>query len=160
MWGVRLKKLHLDTTYILPILGVGLTIKNFNEEMENLLKRSFSIQISPLSLVEAKWITIRLYKRDPTLKASLRKKYSVGVDILLKSEKIRLTNLTSKEVEEEANKLEDLGVTDYFDRMIAATAIKTNATLITEDNSLQEVVKKNYTIETMNWRTLRKELQL
>ena len=52
------------------------------------------------------------------------------------------TRLTSPEIEDIADKLEDIGLKDYFDRLIAATAIVNDFKLLTEDKKFHNLLRK------------------
>lgn len=57
----------LDTTYILPIFGIPIKIKNFEEKMNNIFT-NYRILINSLSILEAKWKAIKLEKQHPNVK--------------------------------------------------------------------------------------------
>jgi predicted nuclease of predicted toxin-antitoxin system len=53
-----------------------------------------------------------------------------------------------------SNKLRDMGLTDYFDTIIYATAKVKKACLITEDQELQGISEiKPITNEVIDWKT-------
>jgi len=134
--------LLLDTTYILPLLGIHIPqLKEYEEKFPDLLVK-FNVLFNPLSLVEAKWVLLRLIKTsDAQHRHIILDRFRLGVKTILKSDKLYQTKLTSYETEKYADAL--LGViNDYFDRMIIATAKVCNAILLTEDKGLIDIPKK------------------
>jgi len=55
--------LLLDTTYLLPILGIRMSLKGFSELFPKLLD-DYTVFYNPVSLVEAKWVMLRLAKKE------------------------------------------------------------------------------------------------
>ena len=65
-----------------------------------------------------------------------------GVNVIAKSEKLHKTDVTNYEIKLFADSL--LGVvSDYFDRMLIATAKAYNATLLTEDSKLTSIPREH-----------------
>src|SRR5271157_1433579 len=115
-------ELLLDTTYILPILGVSVGLKNFDKAFEKLLD-SFSVHYNPASLIEAKWIVLKLGRKNTGKREALFNAYRIGLKVLAADGRLKETTLTNDIVESVADVLftkED--VKDYFDRLIYATA--------------------------------------
>jgi len=56
------EELVLDTTYLLPIFGIDMRLKGFGELFPRLLA-SYAVLYNPVSLVEAKWIVLKLVKK-------------------------------------------------------------------------------------------------
>ena len=123
-----LQNMLLDTTYILPILGIKVPLKNYETLFPTLLER-FEVVYNPLSIVEAKWITLSLIRRLRIEREPMLERFVRGLKVLLNDERLKSTLITAPETEENADKLLDYGVKDYFDRMILSTAknIKCNA---------------------------------
>ena len=129
-------KLLLDTTYLLPLFGVGVKLEGFTNLLPGILNE-YTVLYNPISIVESKWIVLRLMRRHPSMRENLLITFRDGLRVLLESEKLVQTSLTSPEVEEVADRLLiEGGVKDYFDRIIYATAVKHNLTLLTEDKDL------------------------
>lgn len=131
-------RLLLDTTYILPVLGVGVRLPRYEELFPRLLE-AYEAYYTPLSLVEAKWIILRLARRSPGLREELLREYRAGVETLRADERLHETIVTNGAIEEAADRLLALGVRDYFDRMIYATALYYSAVLLTEDRELHRL---------------------
>ena len=136
-------KLLLDTTYLLPIFGVRVKLKDYEAFFPRLLTE-YTVMYNPISIVESKWIVIKLCKRYPSKKPLLLKTYRLGLTALLNSTQLKQMALTSPEVEEIADKLlSEAGLKDYFDRIIYATAVLQKSILLTEDKELEKIVQTN-----------------
>ncbi len=123
----------LDTTYLLPFFGIEIRVEQVRQHLSHLLASGRRMLYHPLSLVEAKWVILSM---ERTGKPSLRASFIEGLDALLADKRFKSFPLTSKSVEENADRLLDEGLKDYFDRMLACTAYSLQATLLTEDEEL------------------------
>jgi len=131
-----LDELLLDTTYLLPAFGIALQLKGFNDRFPDILK-AYSVSYNPISLVEAKWVVLRLSRQRPADRGKLLESYRLGLRVVLTDERLKQTDLTSESVERVADGLlidEKSG--DYFDRTIYGTACSLDCLLLTEDNEL------------------------
>lgn len=126
-----------DTTYLLPLFGVVLKLPRFKEVFPRLVE-NFTLYYNPVSLVEAKWIILKLARRKPQSSRKLLDSYIKGLVIILDSESFQPLPLTSPEIEEESDRLLKEGLRDYFDRLLYATAAVHGMTLLTEDDELHE----------------------
>ncbi len=134
-------KLLLDTTYLLPIFGVSVKLKDYNVLFPRLINK-YSILYNPVSLVEAKWIITGLSRRKPSIREVLLNRFREGLRAILGDERFSQTALTNDEVEEIADELLlRYGVNDYFDRIIYATAVHYNIMLLTEDKELHNLLE-------------------
>jgi len=139
--GEALDELLMDTTYLLPVFGVGLKLKNYERKFPEMLNK-YSVSYNPVSVVEAKWIILRLLKKKPGKRETLLERFRKGLTALLNDERITQTALTNPDVEEMADKLLELGLNDYFDRMIYATATSHGGILLTEDRELHRLAEE------------------
>lgn len=142
---MSMDKILLDTTYLLPIFGINVNLKNFENHFPKLLTTS-DVLYTSISIVEAKWVILRLTKK--THESNDRKKilnaYRIGLRILFGDGRLTHTNLTNPDIEEIADQLMiDVNISDYFDRMIYATAVHYNVVLLTEDQELLNITKNN-----------------
>ncbi len=147
-------ELLLDTTYLLPVFGLSVELKNFDVHLKRLLS-TYSTLYNPASLMEAKWITLKLTRRNPVKKEILLKAYRAGIRALIVDERFTQTPLTNDTVESIADELasED-GVKDYFDRLIYGTAAQRNCILLTEDSELRRLKKRRPSSrpkQVLNW---------
>jgi hypothetical protein len=126
----------LDTTYLLPIFGVSVGLKDFESGFRRLLG-SYSVRYNPVSLTEAKWIVIRLARANPIRRDALFGAFRAGLRALESDDRLKATRLTGDAVEQVADELlTGQGVKDYFDRMVYATAADLGCALLTEDEEL------------------------
>ena len=129
-------ELLLDTTYLLPAFGIALPLESFSERFPSILK-AYSVSYNPISLVEAKWVVLRLSRQRPADRGKLLDSYRLGLRVVLADERLKQTDLTSESVERVADGLLiDMRSGDYFDRMIYGTACALDGLLLTEDNEL------------------------
>ncbi len=71
--------LVLDTTYLLPIFGVGIRLKRFQTVFPKLLEE-YRVLYNPVSIVEAKWIVLSLARREPNKRLKLLKRFRKGLN--------------------------------------------------------------------------------
>ncbi|MGI0086210.1 MAG: hypothetical protein ACREBQ_14115, partial [Nitrososphaerales archaeon] len=113
--------LVLDTIYLLPIFGLESRLPNFNNSFHQLLM-DYDVRYNPVSLLEAKWLVLRLAKKKRGELETFLKYYREGIGAIEKEDKIRQTAFTDENVEELSDKVlinAELG--DYFDRQIYST---------------------------------------
>ena len=151
-----MNKILLDTSYLLPLFGIDVEIDGLKENFPKVLKK-FEVYYSPISLIETKFIILRLLKDG----INLLEDYRVGLDSILAEDLFKPTPLTNSEIEEVADRLlVDKGLKDYFDRMIYATAVVFKLALVTEDRKLTEIAS-NYSLKppkVYSWKTLQLKL--
>lgn len=164
----------VDTTYLLPIFGGKVDLPGFNDVLPSLLSR-MHVVYSPVSLIECKWVVLRLARRSVrgtgTGKESatrILRAYYAGLSLLASGQGVptQLPIFTSSRIESISDILFlDFGITDYFDRMIYATASEHSFALLTEDSKLHDLQKEmtlsNLGLKprrTMAWRDIRSEM--
>ncbi|BCS92152.1 MAG: PIN domain-containing protein [Metallosphaera javensis (ex Sakai et al. 2022)] len=123
-------RILLDTSFLLPLFNVDIKIEDFNELFPKLI-RQFEVSYSPLSLVEAKWVFLRLKRRG--IKYQLED-YIDGLKYILNSQDLHHVDVTTPEIEEAADKYIET-ITDYFDRMLYASSLVYGMNLLTMDNT-------------------------
>lgn len=145
-------ELLIDTTYLLPFFGVSVELVQFESRFEDVLG-TYEVSYNPVSLVEAKWIVLKIIRRDPSSKNALLTSYRTGLKVLESDGRLRETALTSDAVETAADDLHEAGMKDYFDRMIYATASERGCALLTEDRDLLKPGRgvKQKPGEALNW---------
>jgi len=132
-------ELLIDTTYLLPAFGVSVGLKNFEKCFEKMLS-SYAVYYNPASLIEAKWIVLKLAKMNTKKRDALFAAYRTGLKVLLADARLKETALTNDGVESIADELlTKEEVKDYFDRLIFATAAYRKLTLLTEDEKLSKL---------------------
>ncbi len=141
------KAILLDTTYLLPIFGVRIGLPRFEECFPKLLTKH-TVLYNPLSIVEAKWIALRLAKRMGRI---VLDRFRLGLKALQNDDRLRPTEVTSYEIEEIADSLIPY-LSDYFDRIILSTAYVHGYALLTEDEEIVNVVRKGIvSLELLKW---------
>ena len=152
----------LDTTYILPIFGLKVDLKDFETIFPRLLD-SLSVTFNPVALVESKWTVLRLARSAPSKKDILLEAYRVGLKTLKGDHRLKQTALTDETIEETADKLLfQEGLKDYFDRLIYSTAAHMNCSLLTEDEELHKIggsSRFRRPRRVVNWQKLAREVQ-
>ncbi len=128
-------KILLDTTYFLPVFGVSVRLKDFDKAYGKLLD-SYSAIYNPASLIEAKWVLLKLARLNPGRREALLTAYRAGLKALASDGRLKQTPLTNARVEGVADQLLASGMKDYFDRLIFATAADQGCVLLTEDEAL------------------------
>jgi PIN domain nuclease of toxin-antitoxin system len=133
--------LLLDTTYLLPLFGLESGLKNFNYTFRRLLV-DYEVRYNPISLLEAKWLVLRVARNKTGQLQTFLNYYRDGLGAIAREDSIRQTPLTDEHVEE----LSDILLTkadlrDYFDRQIYSTAACSNYLLLTEDDRLHKLFR-------------------
>jgi len=111
-------------------------LEGFEERFPRVVE-NHTVCYNPISLVEAKWVVLKLGRQRVVQRGKLLERYRLGLKVLLADERLKQTELTSEAVEEVADGLlERRGAKDYFDRTIYGTACASNSILLTEDEEL------------------------
>ncbi len=114
-------------------------MKNFDKAFEKLLD-SFSVDYNPASLIEAKWILLKLGRMNTGKREALFNAYRTGLKVLVADGRLKETTLTNDVVETVADELlTKEEVKDYFDRLIYGTAADRGCALLTEDEKLSKL---------------------
>lgn len=134
-----MKKLLLDTTYFLPLIGVEIEGVNSNLVQEILNAGEYTISLSEISLFElaAKGAKIAR-KMELTYQDVLR-----GIDTIRLDKEIRIESWTQSPIILETSFNIRALHSDYADCIIVATAICSNNILATYDETLVEKITKN-----------------
>ncbi len=126
--------LLLDTTYLLPVFGIDVGLASFESKFPKTLDE-YDVRYNPVSLLEAKWICLRIGRHSNRDK--LLERYRSGLSAVMADKRMSQTRFTDGTIELIADRLlTDNRVNDYFDRMIYATAATENSHLLTEDKVL------------------------
>lgn len=157
MKDTPLKTIILDTTYVLPLFGIAITLhESFPRELSDLWSkkiRNYSIILPSVCLIETWYKLHREYRKsqDP----EILQRYPTILPTVTKNLYIKiyhpfLDTLTA----ETAMELRTAGHTDMMDCWIASTAWRHQGILITEDEPLKEnlrIVEKTKTMQFWNW---------
>ena len=152
-----MNRILLDTSYLLPLFGIDVELDGLKENFTKMLKK-FEVYYNTVSLIEVKFIVLRLLKDG----INLLEDYRIGLNIILAEEDhLKPTSFTNSEIEEVADRLlVDKGLKDYFDRMIYATSVVFKLALVTEDRKLRDLAN-NYPLKppvVYSWKDLLSKL--
>jgi len=156
-------RLLFDTTYLLPLLGIGIkNIGSYDRYIGDILEE-YLVYYHPVSLIESKWLLINLRKKLSyrELERALTR-FRMGMNYILESGKLHQLNFTNTMMEGEVDHLISQGYTDYFDLLIFATSYIEKITLVTEDKTLHEIPKKisKYKdMDILNWKELTDQIE-
>jgi len=135
--------LLLDTTYLLPLFGLESRLPNFDDSFRQLLS-DYEVKYNPVSLLEAKWLVLRLARRKKAQLETFLNYYREGIRVITKGEPIVQTAFTEEKVEGLSDKLLiEADLRDYFDRQIYSTAACQKYLLLTEDGSLHQLYQSH-----------------
>jgi len=133
-------KVMLDTTYLMPLFGIE-TEKFSASQLQILLgQRNLDLFYSPVSLVELKWIILKQIKKvNNIFKKTLLSRYNEALWYLLYGEYFYELPLIDPRINTLEGILRDLGLNDYFDRIIFAAALEYCDILLTEDTEIHDI---------------------
>jgi len=132
-----LKKILLDTTYILPIFGIGIKIPNLKEKLLELEKNS-QLLINSLSILEAKWKILKLAKKTPDIIDSFQE----GLLFIEKRKIFHIVNFHEYSIDVIATELNRFHK-DYIDCSILASAYIYADIFITEEKeNMKKLIEK------------------
>lgn len=135
------ESLLIDTTYLLPLFGLESQLSDYNVAFPRLLE-DYDVKYNPISLLEAKWLVLRLAKKRKNERATFLKYYRQGIGAIYKEEKLQQSAFTAESVEALSDRiLIELELKDYFDRQIYSTAAQLSCILLTEDEDLHNLYK-------------------
>lgn len=149
-----MKRILLDTTYILPLFGISVRIPNLKDKLISLAQDS-KLFINSLSLLEAKWKVLKLAKRVPELTES----YLEGLFFILNRRVIEVVNFYEYEVESIATALNRFHG-DYFDCSILASAYVYADIFVTEEKERMHDLISNLPTESSLFRKVDTELSI
>ena len=133
-------KILIDTTYLLPLFGIE--IEKFSlQNMQYLLEVDAEVIYNPISLIEIKWVILKLTKKNKKTLKQMRETYNETLEYLTTTDEIKQTPLITPEISQLEDKLNDHGIKDCFDRIITATAKIYADIFLTEDKKLVQQVK-------------------
>ena len=153
----------LDTTYLMPLFQLDITIEGFEEEFHEIFQSGrFYFLFSPVSILEIKWQIIKLSKSGHSID-ELEKASSRALRTIQKTEQFKLVNFVDEAINSVSFELRKQGHNDLFDTIILGSALSTAAIFVTEDEPLRKVLKKyeqltvnsekRARLETHDWRS-------
>lgn len=135
------RRIAIDTTYILPSLGVevrGLSEEDLDEFFRLLSARDCEIVLSDVSLIEALGKALRHAVGSEEMMDAVQRGYLS----ILTDERFRISAHATPSIFEIALDLRKSGLEDLFDCLIAGTAIAESEVFVTEDVEIPRSVKK------------------
>ena len=154
-------KCFLDTTYLMPIFSVSNGIDQFEVQFQEILGlNSCTFLYSPVSIIEIKWLIIKLGKSGQDID-ELERAYSRALTSIKNSDEFTLIDFVDATINDISFDLRKRGHTDVLDAIIAASALWNADIFVTEDDPLKKVME-SYTrdvkglqdiapIEVLNW---------
>jgi len=140
-------RLLLDTTYLLPAIGVS--IKGLPKDaLVKLMQKGHQISISNISVFE---LSAKGAKHVATGTLSAER-VTRGIRAIVYDERITVVPMHDSSVLLTAFKLRRL-LSDFIDRLILSSAINQNDAVVTEDKEIQNLKRKkefNGLLTTMN----------
>ncbi|MCK4583041.1 PIN domain-containing protein [Candidatus Bathyarchaeota archaeon] len=128
-------RVHLDTTYLLPFLGLDIELKHFTlKRFEGYLSKVDEMHLSEISVYEAKAKIHRLASRTPDY-AAAHEGFGDNLKVLQEDEKVRFHRYTPADdvrLNFLYTKTPDI---DFFDAVIVAQAAEAGL-LLTEDHDI------------------------
>ncbi len=150
----------VDTTYLMPLFGLKTSVQDLNEQfLEILGKDRFTFLYSSVSMIEIKWQVIHLGKKNYDLDL-LEKQFSLALSSLKNDSRYECIDFLNADINDLSYELRKMGHNDYFDTIIASSALWEAELFITEDDPLKKV-SQDYMgrkqspdinkIEILNW---------
>ncbi len=157
-----MKSLLLDTTFVLPLFGIEVQLKN-----QKLLKKiwtegvkGYSLKLSSISLIEVMYKLNREYRITGDLDAISR--YNLILPTILNSPTVKLIHShTDPLINQYFMRIREAGHSDLMDCWIFSTAIAHDAIFLSEDITLKKIAAKNEGIQSIqfwNWDKFTKEI--
>ena len=135
-----MKKIHLDTTFILPIFNLETSIPNLENELMKLLETNdYLFSFSSVSIIEIKWIIIQLEKKGEN-RDELEKQFSESVGALRNDNRFKEITILDPLINDVSYELTKLGHKDYFDTVIASSALWQADLFLTVDKELERKI--------------------
>ncbi|MEX2684125.1 MAG: hypothetical protein Q6373_021325 [Candidatus Sigynarchaeota archaeon] len=131
----------LDTTYLLPLFGLSNDMPGFDDQFLAVLTKGSTLFLySPMSIIEIKWQVIKLEKTSPVVD-KYEKLFSRGLISLKNDSRFQVVDFIDASINDVSVELRKLGHHDYFDTIIASSALCHAKVLVTEDDPLKKTVQ-------------------
>jgi len=136
-------KVLLDTTFILPSLGIDVG-EEVLKGLSKLAQIKVNIYFSRFSILETLWIAARLSK-SPNFNTEI---FKLGLRSILEGKRYMKVE-ESSEILDEALRLYMLGHKDMIDNILYATSTNLNLKLLTLDKELKEFIHEKGLMDTL-----------
>ena len=132
------KRLILDTTYVLPILGIE--VRGLDHEILNRLLQRYELCYPALLLTELKGVVLKEVRKRGL--KEVPEQATRGLDYLVYSGAINIILPTGEDLKIMYELLRH-GWKDIFDLLLYATAVRTDSRVLTMDRSFKEFLKRH-----------------
>nr|MDO8117441.1 hypothetical protein [Candidatus Sigynarchaeota archaeon] len=130
----------LDTSYLMPFFGLEVTIDGLTAQLLEVQEDDrFRFLYSPVSFIEIKWQVIGLGRVGHDID-DLERHFSQAIISLKSSSNWGMIDFVDADINDVAFELRRLGHNDYFDTVIASTALWNADLFVTEDEPLKKVI--------------------
>lgn len=156
----NLIKVHIDTTYLMPLFGLESLIEGLNNQILEILQLDQVVfNYSPVSIIEIKWQVIKLSKSGIDEEV-LEKKFSQALTSLKEDKRYNAIDILDAKINDLSFELRKLGHDDYFDTIIASSALWESKKFVTEDEPLKLIIQEYFNtykethvdmIELLSW---------
>ncbi|MHA1847288.1 MAG: hypothetical protein ACTSXU_06560 [Promethearchaeota archaeon] len=135
----------LDTTYLMPFFGLDVSIDKLYEQLSQVIRNAnYHFLYSPVSIIEIKWQVIKLGRSGCDID-ELELRFSQAITSLKSNSQWELVDFVDASINDLSFELRKLGHDDYFDTIIASTALWKADLLVTEDGPLKKVIQSYFT---------------
>ncbi|HMF31664.1 MAG TPA: hypothetical protein VKK79_09630 [Candidatus Lokiarchaeia archaeon] len=125
----------------MPIFGLDTSIENLGEQIQEILgSKQYLFQFSPISIIEIKWQIIKLEKKTSNLNA-MEVHFSHALSSLRDDTRFYSVDFLDANINDISHELRKIGHKDYFDTVIASSALWNADLFITEDEPLVKIVQ-------------------
>ena len=143
----------IDTTYLLPLVRIGVKTDLLRAVVEGRVRREVSLQSLKVSTISLFELQAKAAKLGVPLGDVVR-----AINVILRS--FQVIPFYKAEIVEAAHKLRRI-LTDYIDCVIVATAVALREDLVSEDQAIlshREELEKKYGIRILNYQNLLQQL--
>jgi len=152
-----MKKILFDTTFLLPLFGIEITISpTFREELRNVWKEGVEgadISISNISLLETLYLLNREFRVKRTTSGLDR--YKMVIPTITNAQHIRIIDsIPHPSIISKANEIRFAGHPDYLDCLILGTSALGMDIIVSRDTARLEILEEHALfpkIEMLKW---------
>ena len=130
----------------MPVFGLESLNRELNEQILEILKSNqITFNYSPVSIIEIKWQVIKLSKSEID-EDLLEKNFSQALTSLKEDHRYNAIDFLDAKINDLSYELRKLGHEDYFDTIIASSALWEANKFITENEPLKQIIKNYFKI--------------
>jgi PIN domain nuclease of toxin-antitoxin system len=153
----------------MPLFNLETSIPNLEKDFMKLLKtNSYQFSFSSVSIIEMKWIIIQLEKEGKD-REELEKQFSESIGALRNDNRFNEISILDPVINDISYELTKLGHKDYFDTVIASSALWQADLFLTLDKELERKInllieKRTFSmlsaIPILNWFKFKETIRL